>query len=666
MQAFNYFRIIPRDADFLDRKTGSRGEVFFDEDSNSLRLYDGISTGGISLLRADLENIEGVIGAALGDTPPEGVDPGTIWFNTATGKIFIYYNDGNSSQWVQPTSLVYGGGGGGGGGGATSLNDLTNVSITSPTTGQVLKYNGSIWVNGTDNSSAGGGGGDVSGPASSTDNAIARFNLATGKLIQTSPVTIGDDGAITAPAAGSVIPFYYANQGGFPNASTYHGAIAHSHADGKMYFAHAGEWVALANASDVPVIGGINSLTDVDTSTTPPTAGQVLKWNGTNWVPASDVASGGGGTDADTLDGLDSTYYLNFTNLSNKPNIFNTIAVTGQSSVIADTANDTLTLTGSGGVSITTNSTTDSITISSVTYGISAETATGGVNLRLTGSNSSTDDVKLAAGSNVTLTRTDANTITISASASGGSASNSFETISVAGQSNVVADSSTDTLTLVAGTGITITTDASSDSITITNSASGASAFGTVAVAGQSNVVADSTNDTITLVAGTGISITTDSSSDTVTITNTVSAGATAFTGLSDVSTASLTIDKIYLPAISMLTVTNNGAVAYRFDQYGTTDDPTIYAINGTTIAFNLNVTGHPFLIQDSGGTNYNTGLVHVATNGTVATGSSAQGQTQGTLYWKIPSSISGNYRYQCGAHAGMVGTIVVKDFSTL
>lgn len=48
------------------------------------------------------------------------------------------------------------------------------------------------------------------------------------------------------------------------------------------------------------------------------------------------------------------------------------------------------------------------------TYTVSAETATGGANLRLTGSDTSTDDVKIASGTNVTVTRTDANTITIS------------------------------------------------------------------------------------------------------------------------------------------------------------------------------------------------------------------------------------------------------------
>lgn len=39
-------------------------------------------------------------------------------------------------------------GGGGGGGGATTLDGLTDVTITSPATGASLKYNGSQWVNG--------------------------------------------------------------------------------------------------------------------------------------------------------------------------------------------------------------------------------------------------------------------------------------------------------------------------------------------------------------------------------------------------------------------------------------------------------------------------------------------------------------------------------------
>lgn len=48
-----------------------------------------------------------------------------------------------------------------------------------------------------------------------------------------------------------------------------------------------------------------------------------------------------------------------------------------------------------------------------------------------------------------------------------GGAGETFSTIAVSGQSNVVAEIAGDTLTLVAGSNITITTDAATDTITI-------------------------------------------------------------------------------------------------------------------------------------------------------------------------------------------------------
>jgi hypothetical protein len=65
------------------------------------------------------------------------------------------------------------------------------------TPNQLLQTNGSgvlTWatVSGT---------GDVVGPASSTDNAVARFDSTTGKLLQNSTVTIGDTGAIATTIA---------------------------------------------------------------------------------------------------------------------------------------------------------------------------------------------------------------------------------------------------------------------------------------------------------------------------------------------------------------------------------------------------------------------------------------------------------------------------------
>ena len=56
------------------------------------------------------------------------------------------------------------------------------------------KYKG---LSGVEATGGGGGSGDVVGPASSTDNAIARYDGATGKLIQNSVVIVDDSGNTT-------------------------------------------------------------------------------------------------------------------------------------------------------------------------------------------------------------------------------------------------------------------------------------------------------------------------------------------------------------------------------------------------------------------------------------------------------------------------------------
>jgi hypothetical protein len=50
-------RIIPRETDFLDRRSGNRGEIFYDRTANTLRLYDGATASGVNLAKADLTNI---------------------------------------------------------------------------------------------------------------------------------------------------------------------------------------------------------------------------------------------------------------------------------------------------------------------------------------------------------------------------------------------------------------------------------------------------------------------------------------------------------------------------------------------------------------------------------------------------------------------------------
>ena len=77
-----------------------------------------------------------------------------------------------------------------------------------------------------------------------------------------------------------------------------------------------------------------------------------------------------------------------------------------------------------------------------------------------------------------------------------------FNTIAVAGQSNVVADAATDTLTLVAGTNMTITTNAGTDTITITGAA--IPSIGDLTFTG-STISAPSNGDLTLTTAGTGV-----------------------------------------------------------------------------------------------------------------------------------------------------------------
>jgi hypothetical protein len=124
--------------------------------------------------------------------------------------------------------------------------------------------------------------------------------------------------------------------------------------------------------------------------------------------------------------------------------------------------------------------------------------------------------------------------------------------------------------------------------------------------------------------------------------------------------------------AIATLDVSNSGASSYRFtSHYGATDNPTVYAFGGATLAFDLtNVSSsHPFLIQENSGAgfaNITTGIIHVAENGTITEGSGAQGQTSGTVYWEVPITSASTWRYICSVHSAMVGTLAIKSMSAL
>ena len=127
-------RLIPREQDYLDRKSGSRGEIFFDNETKTLRLYDGTNQGGTSLVTTtttdgsiDLPTIQKnkirFHWDTLTDLQTE-VNPttyhGMIAHVHSEGRLYFAH----SGQWIAVANLSEAGGGGGGGG-----NSFTTISI---------------------------------------------------------------------------------------------------------------------------------------------------------------------------------------------------------------------------------------------------------------------------------------------------------------------------------------------------------------------------------------------------------------------------------------------------------------------------------------------------------------------------------------------------------
>jgi hypothetical protein len=49
------------------------------------------------------QGIQGPSGSApvlVSDTAPTGVNDGAMWFNSSTARLYVYYNNGVSKQWV--------------------------------------------------------------------------------------------------------------------------------------------------------------------------------------------------------------------------------------------------------------------------------------------------------------------------------------------------------------------------------------------------------------------------------------------------------------------------------------------------------------------------------------------------------------------------------------
>jgi hypothetical protein len=134
----------------------------------------------------------------------DGITPVTLYANPTTHRLLVDLAGGGSGT-VQTVAVATANGFAGTSDGNAAAPTLTltttitgiingnGTAISAVTIGSGLSYDG------TTLSATGGGSGDVVGPASSTDNAITRYDSTTGKLIQNSSATLDDNGRIAVP-----------------------------------------------------------------------------------------------------------------------------------------------------------------------------------------------------------------------------------------------------------------------------------------------------------------------------------------------------------------------------------------------------------------------------------------------------------------------------------
>ena len=171
----------------------------------------------------------------VSDTAPSNPSEGDLWWRSTDGKGFIYYNDGNSNQWVEfnpsavgiagisttgtstfnvisantyqgiTTSMIsdYGNGLSGGGSSYTNSDVDAHLNVSGATSGQILSWNGSDYAWVTDQTGGGGGGislTDLSVTQNSAGTAALSYNNSNGVFSYTPPdlssyLTITGDGS---------------------------------------------------------------------------------------------------------------------------------------------------------------------------------------------------------------------------------------------------------------------------------------------------------------------------------------------------------------------------------------------------------------------------------------------------------------------------------------
>jgi hypothetical protein len=172
------------------------------DDSNNMDLGSGniTTTGNL--------NASGAIVLPMAANPSQTTNGSVVW---DSNDFLLTVGDGSSRKVMVDTTSTQSLSG-------KTLTDPT-LSYTGQTQGDLLYFNGTNWVRlpagssgrflRTNGSAANptwevvSGSGDVVGPASSTDNAIARFDGTGGKTLQNTPAEIDDSGNVVFGDSGT-------------------------------------------------------------------------------------------------------------------------------------------------------------------------------------------------------------------------------------------------------------------------------------------------------------------------------------------------------------------------------------------------------------------------------------------------------------------------------
>ena len=260
-----------------------------------------------------------------------------------------------------------------------------------------------------------------------------------------------------------------------------------------------------------------------------------------------------------------------------------------------------------------------------------------------------TDVLTIAGGTNIS-TSIAGDTLTINMTGTLGDEDQNLFSVIGSDSGSKTANSTTTAINFIGGTGIT--TAVSGDNLTITNSSPNVdqAIFAAVAADTGSNIIAELPTDVLTVAGGNGISTSTSGSTVSIVADLYLASGVTLSENQNFITNSSGEVEAVATPAVGF-EISGSTGTGYNFSNNGWngSGNPTIYVYRGFTYRFN-NTTGAGHPFALR------------QTNGGSAVTAGVSGSQTGVQYWTVPMTLAAGttYVYQCTIHSGMVGNLVV------